>query len=170
MRLRFLADAQPPASSLRSPASRWPCLMRFSHGLIAPSLSSGRGIPGGVSHEQFHARSAVAFSVVSRPTDAEATRDPKGGPGCCPSGWGRRAGNGPHVSPFVCSPSATGRLRHSHGARAAGAPGRQGHDGLPRRVERGVRTPSTGCGCPFPANPEGLGAATGRPKKAEATC
>jgi len=52
--------------------------MRFSHGLIAPSLSSGRGIPEGMSHEQFQARSAVAFSVVSRPTDAEAI-GPAGG-------------------------------------------------------------------------------------------
>jgi len=34
----------------------------------------------------------------------------------------------------------------------------------------GFTSRSTGCGCPFPANPEGLGAATGRPKKAEATC
>src|SRR6266702_7231216 len=45
-----------------------------------------------------------------------------------PVGGGHsRAGDVPRLSPFVCDPSARGRLRHSHGAGAAG-PSRRAHD------------------------------------------
>ena len=41
----------------------------------------------------------------------------------------------PHVAPFLCHPSAGGRLRHPDRAGAFGAQGRQDHDGLQACVE-----------------------------------